>query len=88
MRTFIEKLRESRVTNRIIMWTGFGLFLLIVASFFIEPKYEKGVSVGMFAFSNAFAGALAFKFGITMPGVPSDSQHGSCPKCGEKLDVS
>ena len=46
-----------------------GLFLLLlsVMSFFFVPAYEKGVWLGIVAFSNGFSLVLGYKFGKGMP---------------------
>ena len=91
--TLTDKLREGRTTSRTIFCCGLGLLVLGVLSWFKVPAYEKGAYLVLFAFSNAFSGVLGFKFGITSPGMPSDTpvQQGNsqvtCPKCGVKFDL-
>lgn len=66
-RSFREGVRD-RSTNSLILLCIAALFVLILLSYFYMPKYEKGVWIGLAAFSNALTGLLSFKFGITVPG--------------------
>jgi hypothetical protein len=55
---------------------GAFLLLLSVMSFFFVPAYEKGVWLGIVAFSNGFSLVLGYKFGKGMPEQAGDAKLG------------
>lgn len=97
MRKIVDQLRSSKTTNRLIYICLALIFILVVVSFFWEPKYEKGVWTGLMTLSSALTGVLGFKFGITIPGGQVEGGPSSredvplpvvtCPKCGTKCDA-
>lgn len=44
--------------------SGTGLFILVVISFYISPKYVDGVSTGIDALKTSLAMSLSFLFGV------------------------
>lgn len=56
---------SDRIIYALLLMVG----ACIGASFFLDPKYEKGVWVMFQLVSNALTGMMGFKFGVHVPKV-------------------
>ena len=53
--------------NWIVVELGAALLLMALLSFFVEPRYEKGVWFTIGVFASGLSLVLGYKFGKNMP---------------------